>query len=52
MNFRSHILKKINMRNNFESSNPERKFPLILAVENGCILSGDADVTVIFDPSP
>lgn len=35
------------MRNTLKAATLERKFP-ILAVENGCILSKDADVTVGF----
>ena len=35
------------MRNVMKSTTLESKFPL-LAVENGCIVSKDADVTVAF----
>ena len=36
-----------NMRNTLKATTLERKFPL-LAVENGCIISKDADITVAF----
>ena len=36
-----------NMRNMLKATTLERKFPL-LAVENGCIISKDADITVAF----
>ena len=36
-----------NMRNMLKATTLERKFPL-LAVENGCIISKDADLTVAF----
>ena len=35
------------MRNMLKATTLERKFPL-LAVENGCIISKDADITVAF----
>ena len=35
------------MRNTLKATTLERKFPL-LAVENGCIISKDADITVAF----
>ena len=35
------------MRSTLTTSTLERKFPL-LAVENGCIISKDADITVAF----
>ena len=35
------------MRNTLKATTLERKFPL-LAVENGCIVSKDADITVAF----
>ena len=35
------------MRNIMKAATLERKFPL-LAVENGCIVSKDADVTVAY----
>ena len=35
------------MRNMLKATTLERKFPL-LAVENGCIISKDADLTVAF----
>ena len=35
------------MRNTLKATTLERKFPL-LAVENGCIISKDADITVVF----
>ena len=36
------------MRNIRKSSTPESKFPL-LAVEQGCIISKDADITVTYE---
>jgi hypothetical protein len=35
------------MRNVLKAATLESKFPL-LAVENGCIISKDADITVVF----
>ena len=45
-----HLQKKKGrktMRNMLKATTLERKFPL-LAVENGCIISKDADITVAF----
>ena len=39
------------MRNMLKATTLERKFPL-LAVENGCIISKDADITVAFRVEP
>lgn len=36
------------MRNTLKAATLEAKFPL-LAVEHGCILSKDADITVAFE---
>ena len=36
------------MRNTFKMTTLENKFPL-LAVEHGCIISKDADITVAFE---
>ena len=46
--FRLLTKKKKEMRNVLKAETLERKFPL-LSVENGCIVSKDADLTVAFE---